>query len=95
MADTLMSIQIIPKTPGGEDVIPYVDAAIAVIDASGLPYFVSPLETTIEGTMAELLPLIGQMNRRMMELDCTSVISQVKFYHAADASMAELVKNYR
>ena len=32
MTNALVSIQIIPKTPNGEDVIPYVDAAIAVID---------------------------------------------------------------
>ena len=25
MQDTLMSIQIVPKTPNNEDVIPYVD----------------------------------------------------------------------
>ncbi len=33
MKDTLMSIQIIPKTPNNEDnVIPYVDEAIKIID---------------------------------------------------------------
>lgn len=95
MANTLMSIQIIPKTPNGEDVIPYVDEAIDIIDRSGLPYIVSPLETTIEGTMSELLPLIDQINRRLMDMNCTSIISQVKFYHGHDVSMAELVKKYR
>ncbi|TDM11859.1 thiamine-binding protein [Macrococcus lamae] len=95
MADTLMSIQIVPKTPNGEDFIPYVDEAIAVIEASGLPFLVSPLETTIEGEMAELLILIEQMNKRMRELGCLSIISQVKFYHAENASMNELVKKYR
>ncbi|GGA96201.1 thiamine-binding protein [Macrococcus hajekii] len=95
MADTLMSIQIIPKTPNGEDVIPYVDAAIAVIDASGLPYYVSPLETTIEGNMSELLPLIEKMNKEMMKRGVTSVISQVKFYHAEHASMDKLTHKYR
>ncbi|HCA6962450.1 TPA: thiamine-binding protein, partial [Staphylococcus pseudintermedius] len=46
MIDTLMSIQIIPQTPHGEDVIPFVDEAIKVIDESGLNYRVGPLETT-------------------------------------------------
>ena len=41
MANALVSIQIIPKTPNGEDVIPYVDAAIAIIDESGVHYQVS------------------------------------------------------
>ncbi|TDM04130.1 thiamine-binding protein [Macrococcus carouselicus] len=95
MADTLMSIQIIPKTPNGEDVIPYVDQAIAVIQESGLPYVVNPLDTTIEGDMPELLALIDKMNRKMMAEGVVSVISQVKFYHAPAASMSELVKKYR
>lgn len=46
MNDTLMSVQIIPKTANGEDVILYVDEAIQVIDDSGLEYRVGPLETT-------------------------------------------------
>lgn len=95
MANTLMSIQIIPKTPMGEDVIPYVDDAIKVIEESGLKYFVSPLETTIEGDMKDLLPLIEQMNYKMMALGCTSIISQVKFYHAKEASMDALTEKYR
>ena len=31
MQDTLMSIQIVPKTPNNEDVIPYVDEAIKLL----------------------------------------------------------------
>ena len=36
MGNSLVSIQIIPKTKNGEDVIPYVDEAIAVIEKSGV-----------------------------------------------------------
>ena len=35
MQDTLMSVQIVPKTPNNDDVIPYVDEAIKIIDQSG------------------------------------------------------------
>ena len=49
MQDTLMSIQIIPKTPNNNDVIPYVDEAIKIIDDSGLHFRVGPLETTVQG----------------------------------------------
>ncbi len=38
MKDTLMSIQIIPKTPNNDNVIPYVDEAIKIIDESGLHF---------------------------------------------------------
>ncbi|UBH23326.1 MTH1187 family thiamine-binding protein [Macrococcus armenti] len=95
MADTIMSIQIIPKTPNGEDVIPYVDRAIQVIDDSNLKYYVSPLETSIEGDMSELLSLIEKMNKAMREMGCASIISQVKFYHAEHVSMDSLVQKYR
>ena len=84
MQDTLMSVQIIPKTPRNEDIIPYVDEAIKIIDQSGMRYRVGPLETTIQGNMSECLILIQKLNDRMVELECPSVISQVKFYHVPE-----------
>ncbi|MBT2216416.1 MTH1187 family thiamine-binding protein [Virgibacillus dakarensis] len=96
MANALVSIQIIPKTKNGEDAIPYVDAAIEVIDQSGVKYEVHPLETTMEGDLPELLSIIEKMNTRMTELGCESIISQVKVFHKPDgASMSELTEKYR
>ncbi|MGX0847111.1 uncharacterized protein YqgV (UPF0045/DUF77 family) [Staphylococcus auricularis] len=87
--DTLMSIQIIPKTPNGEDVIPYVDEAIHIIEQSGLPYSVGPLETTVQGSMDNCLILIQNMNDRMVELEIPSIISEVKFYHVPEGITIE------
>lgn len=96
MANALVSIQIIPKTPNGEDVIPYVDAAIEVIEQSGVPYRVAPLETTMEGELGNLLQIIEKMNTRMTELGAPSVISQVKIYsNPKGASMDKLTEKYR
>lgn len=89
MQDTLMSVQIVPKTPNNDDVIPYVDEAIKIIDQSGLPYRVGPLETTIQGDMSECLILIQKLNERMVELECPSIISQVKFYHVPEGISIE------
>ena len=89
MDDTLMSVQIIPKTPNGEDVIPYVDEAIKVIDDSGLDYRVGPLDTTVQGDMNECLILLQKLNDRMVELEVPSIISQVKFYHAQEGITIE------
>ena len=89
MTNTLMSIQIIPKTPNNEDVIPYVDEAIKIIQDSGLPYRVGPLETTIQGDMNECLILIQKLNDRMVELEVPSTISQVKFYHVPEGITIE------
>ncbi|MBS4206512.1 MTH1187 family thiamine-binding protein [Bacillus sp. FJAT-50079] len=96
MANALISIQIIPKTKNGEDVIPYVDEAIKIIDESGVKYQVNPLETTMEGELYELMNIIGKMNERMTEMGSPSIISQVKIlYNPAGASMDRLTEKYR
>lgn len=96
MANALLSIQILPKTPGGEDVIPYVDRAIQVIQESGVKYEVHPLETTMEGELQELLTIVEQMNRTMIEMGSPNVISQIKLYYNPEgASMSKLTEKYR
>ncbi|WP_309121626.1 thiamine-binding protein [Paenibacillus sp.] len=96
MANALVSIQILPKTPNGESVIPYVDRAIEVIAASGVPYLVGPLETTMEGELAELLDVVKRMNEAMIAIGAPSVLSQVKIsYNPTNgASMDRLLAKY-
>ena len=96
MANALVSIQIIPKTPNGEDTIPFVDDAIAIIEASGVKYQVNPLETTMEGELSVLFNIIEKMNEEMTAKGCVSVISQIKVFYKPDgASMDELTEKYR
>lgn len=96
MSNSLVSIQIIPHTQNGEDVIPYVDKAIEVIADSGVKYEVHPLETTMEGNLEDLLPIIQKMNEKMVEAGCPSVISQVKILFRPDGiTMDELTEKYR
>ncbi|HEY4390489.1 MAG TPA: MTH1187 family thiamine-binding protein [Paenibacillus sp.] len=96
MANALVSIQIIPKTPNGEDSIPYVDRAIEVIQASGVKYQVSPLETTMEGELSHLLDIIKEMNEAVIEFGSKNVISQIKIYYNPEgASMDKLTEKYR
>lgn len=96
MPNALLSIQIIPKTPNGEDVIPYVDRAIEVIQASGVKYQVNPLETTMEGDLDELLSIVKQMNEAVVDFGSTGVISQIKIsYNPKGVSMDKLTEKYR
>lgn len=95
MTNTLMSIQIIPEHQQ-TGVIPLVDDAISIIDQSGLKYEVHPLETTIEGDLNACLILIEQINERMVELECDSIISQIKFYHVPEGiTMDTLTDKYK
>src|SRR5690606_3263525 len=95
MGNALLSIQIIPKTKNGEDVIPYVDKAIAVIDRSGVKYRVSPLETTMEGELDQLLAIVKEMHEAMVEAGSPSAFAQVKIaYNSNGMSMDKLTEKY-
>lgn len=96
MGNALLSIQIIPKTKNGEDVIPYVDEAIAIIEQSGVKYQVNPLETTMEGDLSELFAIVEKMNEAMIRKGSRNVISQIKvLYQPSGASMDALTEKYR
>jgi uncharacterized protein (TIGR00106 family) len=96
MNNALVSIQIIPKTKDGEDVIPYVDEAINIIAESGVKYEVHPLETTMEGELSHLFDIIAKMNERMIEIGSRNVISQVKIlYQPSGIAMTDLTEKYR
>lgn len=96
MANALVSIQIIPKTKNGENVIPYVDQAISVIQESGVKYEVHPLETTMEGDLQHLLKIIADMNTKMIEIGSSNVISQVKIlFQPTGIEMNDLTEKYR
>ncbi|RFF27257.1 MULTISPECIES: MTH1187 family thiamine-binding protein [unclassified Wenzhouxiangella] len=95
MANALVSLQVIPRPPDNEDVIPLVDRAIAVIADSGVKFRVGPLETTMEGELSHLLDIVREVSDQMVELGCPSVISQVKIFHTpAGASMDRLTEKY-
>ncbi|WP_312755831.1 thiamine-binding protein [Rummeliibacillus suwonensis] len=96
MVNSLISVQILPKTENYEDVIPFVDAAIKVIDESGVKYEVHPLETTMEGDISALMAIIKKMNDKMIELGCVNVITQVKIlYQPTGITMDTLTEKYR
>ncbi|QAY65554.1 thiamine-binding protein [Paenibacillus protaetiae] len=96
MANALVSIQILPNAPEGASKYEYVDRAIDIIKASGVPYRVAPLETTMEGELHKLLMIVQQMNEAMTDQGCSSVISQVKilFNPTDGASMGTLLEKY-
>ncbi|TRZ38913.1 thiamine-binding protein [Niallia circulans] len=96
MANALISVQIIPKTKNGENVIPYVDEAIKIIEESGVKYEVHPLETTMEGDMEELFHVISSMNKKMIEIGSSNVITQIKvLYQPTGIEMEDLTGKYR
>ncbi|WP_128893674.1 thiamine-binding protein [Longirhabdus pacifica] len=96
MSNTLLSVQIIPKSQDGKDVYELVDRAIKVIDDSNVKYEVHPLETTMEGDLTQLLLIVQEMNHIMIQEGCSSVISQIKILHQPSGiTMDTLTEKYR
>jgi len=96
MSNALMNIQIIPKVRDLQDLYPAVEAAIAVVESSGLSYEVGALGTTVEGELAELAGMAKQMCEVVIERGCMSVISQVRFYLGSEPiAMESLTSKFR
>jgi uncharacterized protein (TIGR00106 family) len=71
------SIQIIPIV---EDKHPYewVDEAIAIIQQSGIKYEVGPFATVIEGTYAQVMKVIDDVNEYLYQRGCEEWISNLQ-----------------
>ena len=95
----IVEIQCLP-TPSGndEDRYAHVHAAIEVIQASGLPYEVGPLGTSIEGSPDALWPLLRKVHEATLEAGATSALAVIKLaeFRRDDApTMDSLTDRYR
>jgi uncharacterized protein YqgV (UPF0045/DUF77 family) len=81
----LIELQCLASPPGTpEDRYRHIEAAIAVIQASGLKYEVGALGTTVEGSPDELWPLARRVHDACLEAGAASVVTVAKFAQAAD-----------
>lgn len=95
--NSALAIQVLPKTSGGKDEAhALVDKAIEAIERSGLPYTVCPFETVVEGPLDQLLALIGETHRAVLEAGAPGVSTYMKLFSSMDlASSEEKVAKYR
>ena len=95
----LAQIQVSPRPSGtDDDRYAYVDAAIAVIQQSGLTYEVGAMGTTIEGTPDQLWPLLRQVHEATVAAGAQGVSSLIKVAQtSADDGprIADLVGKFR
>ena len=72
-----VSIQIIPIVL---DKHPYewVDEAIAIIQQSGIKYEVGAFATTLEGTYADVMKVINDVNEYLLEKGCAEWIANIQ-----------------
>lgn len=94
MANTIISLQILPKT--NEDIIPYVDHAISIIQDEGVTYEVNPLDTVMEGDYDHLMTIVKRINEAMVSMGSAQVLSQIKvLYRPEGVQMNDLTEKHR
>lgn len=95
----IVEIECLPVPPGTAE-SPYVnvEAAIALIEQSGLKYEVSALGSTFEGDPDVVWPLLRQVHEATLAAGAKSVVSIVKLFETAaeDApTMSSLTSKFR
>lgn len=95
----IAEIQVVPRPAGtADDRYKHVDAAIAVIQASGLRYEVHGMGTVVEGPPEKIWPLLQAVHQATLEAGAERTLSIIKVSSAAGAggpSVDELVRKFR
>ncbi len=80
----IVEIQCLPFPPGdAERRYRHIDAAIAVIQSSGLHYEVGALGTTIQGEPDDLWPLVRRVHEACLAAGANALVSVIKVEQAA------------
>ncbi|HWO94127.1 MAG TPA: thiamine-binding protein [Dehalococcoidia bacterium] len=96
----IAEVECIP-TPAGTESEPYrfVDAAIAVIQQSGLHYEVSALGTTLEGEPDQVWDTVRRTHEACLAAGARGLLTIVKFEQVAEGreqpTMDSLTKKFR
>ena len=96
----IVEIQCLPS-PAGTPAQRYahVEAAIAVLQASGLPMEVGPLGTSVEGEPDQLWPLVRRAHEAVIASGADGLVSVIKVAQSGDparaSTMDDLVGKFR
>ena len=95
----IAEIQVIPRPVGtAESRYKHVDAAIAVIQASGLRYEVHALGTVVEGPADKVWLLLQAVHQATLESGAERTLSVIKVSSSAQAGgprVEDLVRKFR
>ncbi len=96
MSSVTISFEVLPGgLPDKAATYAAVDAAIAVVAASGLPYRVGPMETTIEGEYDAIMAVIKQAQEAVLQAGATRVFTLIKVdYDPRGSTIAEKLAKY-
>ncbi len=95
----IVEIQCLANPPGtATDRWAHIDAAIRVVQESGLHYEVSPLGTTFEGEPDAVWPIVRRVHEACLAAGARSLVSVIKVEQAAGGgapTMDSLTSKFR
>lgn len=94
MPEANLSLKILPVVEEAK-IYPIVDAVITMIKACGLPYHVSPNDTTVEGDLDTLLSLVKKAQEICTAAGAPRVISIISIdYKPEGVTIDEKISPY-
>lgn len=95
----IAEIQVIPRPIGtADDRYKHVDAAIAVIQASGLKYEVHAMGTVVEGPPEQIWPLLQAVHEATLQAGAERTLTVIKVSGSSQAGgprVEDLVRKFR
>jgi len=80
----------------GEEMKPYVDAAIELVKASGLKYEVEAMGTTIEGELDQVLDVVKKAHLAVKQMGADRVLTEIRIDdRSVGVTIQEEVEPYR
>ena len=83
-----LAIQVLPLHLPQEAAYRIIDEAIAVISRSGLKHVVCPFETVVEGTYAQVMHLLDDVQDACYKAGATSLLVNMKLHRDRKGDVA-------
>lgn len=79
LSEVFIAFQLIPRLKEGNN-FEVVDKAIGVVKASGVPYQVAAMETTMKGELDQLLGIVKDAQQACYDAGAIEVITNIKIH---------------
>ena len=81
-----MALQVVPLDRES-DVYKKIDAAIEVIQQSGVKHLITPMETVMEGPYEQLKKIVEEAQQALVEEGCSEFLVNIKMHVRTDADV--------
>jgi len=92
----MLVAEIIVTPVVGDELRPYIDAAIDEVRKSGLNYEVEPMGTTVEGELDQVLDVVKKAHEAVRRKGASRVLTEVRIDDRVSGfTIREGIENYR